>query len=74
MTKLKVLHDETTCIACGACVSICPEKWEFKELNGELKVINHDQNLIPIESETANKAKEAVKACPVDAIDTKEEE
>ncbi|MEK6947706.1 MAG: ferredoxin [Nanoarchaeota archaeon] len=68
MKELKISHDESTCIACGACVSACPEKWEFVEIDGELKVVNHDKDFIPIDSELSVKAKEAEKSCPVNAI------
>ena len=74
MKKLKISHNDDTCISCGACVTICPEKWQFKEINGELKVINHDKDFIPIESDLSDKAVEAEKACPVNAIGTKIEE
>ena len=72
MTKIQILHDDQTCISCGACVTICPEKWEFKETNGELKVVNHDKELVEKETTLANKAKEAVAACPVTAIGLKD--
>ena len=73
MAKIKVLHDEKTCIACGACVTLCPEKWEFKEIDGELKVINHNKDLVESESDIAKRAKESENVCPTSSIGIKDE-
>ncbi|MDD3178604.1 MAG: ferredoxin [Candidatus ainarchaeum sp.] len=27
---IKIKQDRNACIGCGACVSVCPENWEFK--------------------------------------------
>ncbi|MEM7819230.1 MAG: ferredoxin [Candidatus Aenigmatarchaeota archaeon] len=30
MAKIKIIHNVSECIGCGACVSVCPENWEMK--------------------------------------------
>jgi len=46
------------CIGCGSCASICPEVFEMDDDN---KPIVKKQKKIPC-------VKEAIEACPVDAI------
>jgi len=50
--------DKTTCIGCGACVSICEEVFEMKD-DGKAHV--KKQSNSPCVSE-------AIEGCPVDAI------
>jgi len=48
--------DKEKCIGCGACASVCPAGFEI--INGKAKVTD----------EKADCIKEALSACPVDAI------
>jgi len=57
MTKVSV---DDTCIACGACVEICPEVFE---LEGDIASVKTGANLSLNE-----KIIEAAEACPVEAI------
>lgn len=58
--------DQDTCISCGACVSICPEVFQF---NNDSKAYAEDE-VVPAElEETADASRDA---CPVAAIDLKE--
>ena len=59
---MKATVDKETCIACGLCVSVCPECFEIAE-DGKAEFIVEDA------PESANdEVKEAVEACPVVAI------
>lgn len=49
--------DKEKCIGCGACVSLCEEVFEMKDGKAHVKA----QKNIPC-------VKEAIDACPVDAI------
>ena len=60
---MKVILDQEKCIACGACVAIAPENFDFDE-SGLSKVINDQPN---------DKTIAAKEACPVYAIDIVEE-
>ena len=60
---IRVRVDKDKCIACGACVAIAPEIFEFAEdgkSEAKIEVIE-EPNLI-------EKAKEARDACPTGAI------
>jgi len=49
--------DREKCIGCGACISLCPEMFEMK--NGKSSVKDSDADC---------DVKQAIAACPVDAI------
>ena len=68
MVKIVVFVDKEKCIACGACIAIAPEIFEFgPDGKSQAKVTEiTDNNLI-------QKAKEAKEACPTGAINVKEE-
>ncbi len=55
----KIVIDDT-CIACGACVEICPEVFE---LPGEIAQVKASPDL-----SLDAKIREAAEACPVEAI------
>jgi ferredoxin len=57
MTKISV---DTTCIACGTCVEICPDVFEIE---GDIASVKNGANLSLNE-----KIIEAAEACPVEAI------
>ena len=57
MTKVSV---DDTCIACGACVEICPDVFE---LEGDIASVKKEANL-----SLNDEIIEAADACPVDAI------
>ena len=52
--------DTKKCIGCGACASICEEVFEMKNGKSQVKK-GQEKSKIPC-------IKEAVEACPVDAI------
>jgi len=60
---MKVTVNKETCIGCGACVAICPAVFELKEGKSSVKKQ-------PSNEKEENCVKEAVEACPVDAIKT----
>ncbi len=33
---VKIEHDQNLCISCGACISVCPDNWEWDD-NGKAK-------------------------------------
>lgn len=55
-----VLVDKEKCIGCGSCVAIAPKTFKMDEDN-KTEIINPA-------GDDAEKIKEAVEACPVDAI------
>jgi len=60
---IKVRVDKEKCIACGACIAIAPEIFEFGEdgkSQAKMEIIR-DNNLI-------EKVKEAEETCPTGAI------
>ncbi len=57
---MKKVSVDDTCVACGACVEICPEVFV---LEGELATIIKDADLT-----LDTKIIEAAEACPVEAI------
>jgi len=65
--KIKVWVDKNKCIACGACVAIAPEIFEFGSDGKSQSKFNEieDENLI-------QKAKEAKEVCPTGAINIEE--
>lgn len=66
--KVKVNKDK--CIGCGMCVGLCSEVFDFDD-DGLAKATNENIN-----DQNKNEVEEAVKSCPVSAIEnieTKEE-
>ena len=58
---MRVMIDEETCVACEACVEICPEVFEMKD----------DKVLVKVEEvpkEAVKTCREAAENCPVEAI------
>jgi len=62
MTTYSIIHDEKTCIGCGACVSVCPENWEMND-SGKSKTKKTKITDKELESNM-----EAAKVCPVTCI------
>lgn len=58
---MKVRVDAELCVACGACVDICPEVFD---LPGETAVVK----MKPIPAEHEEAVREAAEACPTEAI------
>ncbi|HHT38061.1 MAG TPA: ferredoxin [Mollicutes bacterium] len=54
--------DKDSCISCGACVSICPEVFEFDD-DGFAVAIEEEIN-----EDDFEKTKSAIESCPTDAI------
>ena len=59
--KLKV--DQDKCIGCGACVSTCPNVFDFND-EGLAHVIVDE-----VKDEDKENAMDALKSCPTDAIE-----
>lgn len=55
-----VTVDEETCIGCGSCVAMCDEVFEMKDRKAIIKQGK--------ESASGECVKEAIDACPTDAI------
>lgn len=60
----KVHVEKDLCIACGSCVAMCPEHFEFDDDN-LAKAINEEVN---------EEVKDAANACPTEAIKIEEKE
>lgn len=58
--KVKVIED--ACIGCGACVSICPEVFQFN-YQGLAHVINDN-----IDESLKERVMDALESCPTNAI------
>ena len=66
---MKVSIDQTKCVQCGSCVSICPEVFEMKD-DGTVDVkAEYKGKDIPKELES--KVTEARDMCPTIAIEIK---
>ncbi len=59
---MKVKVDENTCIGCGACVSICPDVFDFND-DGISKV-----KVDKIDDKNKSEVEDAIASCPVGAI------
>lgn len=59
---MKVKVDPELCIACGACISLAPEVYDWDE-DGKAQAIEDD-----IPSDLEEEAKEALESCPTEAI------
>lgn len=59
---MKVKINEEECIGCGACVSLCPEVFDF---NDEGYATAKEEE---ISEELTQKVIDALESCPVDAI------
>ena len=60
---MKVTVDENTCIGCGACMSICPDVFEFND-EGFMGVKKEE-----IDETIKDDIMDAKDSCPVNAID-----
>jgi ferredoxin len=58
--QMKNVTIEESCVACGACVDVCPEVFE---LPGDIAVVKDGADL-----SLDAKIEEAAEACPVEAI------
>jgi ferredoxin len=59
---MKLFVDQDLCIACGVCISICPDVFDWNDA-GNADAIEEEipENLL-------EDAKEAMDSCPTDAI------
>jgi len=73
---MKIVHEKSKCIGCGACVSICPEHFKMKEdgkaFLEESKLIDEQSDKYEKEVVDVGCAKEAADNCPVQCIEIKE--
>jgi len=60
---MKALIDEDACVGCGLCVDTCPEVFD---MDGDVAKVIAD----PVPEGAEEGCREAVDACPVDAITT----
>ncbi len=65
--KYKIDHDLPGCISCEACVAVCPENWEMKDLDGkgDIKAVPKKEELT--EDEFSSNM-DAACTCPVNVI------
>lgn len=62
---MKYYVDPDLCIACGACISLAPEVYDWDD-DGKAKALEND---VPSDQESA--AQEALEDCPTEAISKK---
>ncbi|HBG15411.1 MAG TPA: ferredoxin [Firmicutes bacterium] len=60
---MKTTVDPELCIACGLCISTCPEVYDWDEEEGKAKALKKQ---VPEDQESC--AQEAADQCPTDAI------
>ncbi len=66
--SFKVIHEKSICIGCGACVAVCPNRWEmgddgFSHLKGSKKEDGNE--VLEVEDDSDQKAADV---CPVSCI------
>jgi len=59
---MKFYVEPDLCIACGACISLCSEVYDWDD-DGKAKAIEGD-----VPAEVEDSATEAMEACPTEAI------
>lgn len=59
---MKVSVEPELCIACGLCVSLCPEVFDWGDHDKAVSIVDE----VPSDQEDC--AKEAIEGCPTDAI------
>lgn len=59
---MKLYVDQDLCIACGACISLCPEVYDWND-DGKAYVTVEE-----IPSDEEESAKDAMDSCPTEAI------
>jgi len=72
---MKITHEKSKCIGCGACVSSCHEYFEMGE-DGKAhlknsKLVDKDNEIYEVEVEEIKCAQEAADNCPVQCIHIK---
>lgn len=60
---MKVQVDPDVCIACGACISLAPDVYDWDD-NGKAKAINGGE----VSEDKENGAREGLESCPTEAI------
>lgn len=68
MKSVKLVHDKTKCVNCGACTVLKPDHFEMVE--GDVKLKSAKATDIGFEKEIENKDdfKDVVESCPTGAI------
>jgi ferredoxin len=59
---MKMYVDQDLCIACGACINICPAVFDWND-DGKAEAVKEE-----IPENVEGDAYEAMESCPVDAI------
>lgn len=60
---MKVKVDPELCIACGACVSLVPEVYDWDD-DGKAQAIDEE-----VSAEIEDEVREALESCPTEAIE-----
>lgn len=59
---MKVKVEQDKCISCGACVSVCPEVFDFNSEGFAEAIVDK------VETNDEPKVKDAMEGCPTEAI------
>lgn len=60
---MKVRVDAELCIACGACISLVPEVYDWDE-DGKAQAIDEE-----VSTDLEDETREALESCPTEAIE-----
>jgi len=73
---VKIIHEKDKCIACGACVAVCPKHWEMgNDGRSVLKgAKNTEGETFVLELSDVECNMDAAKGCPVNCIHVEKDE
>ena len=71
---MKIIHEKSKCIGCGACANICPDYFEMEEDGKSTLKGGQDkgEETYELEIEEGRCAKDAADSCPVQCIHIQE--
>ncbi|TSC96870.1 MAG: ferredoxin [Parcubacteria group bacterium Athens1014_26] len=66
---VKIIHERSKCVGCGACESVCPEMFEMTE-DGKATLKNSKKNgeVFELKTKETDCLKNAADVCPVKII------